>query len=178
MLYFKGDSDCEITLPEIRFQTGRIDCTKHCNSRTEPFCTRSEEIHPNPQMNGSMIIDFLSTNTPKENSFNILSEGGISRREAVALMGVHALGRPHPVNSLFSGYEWTKVQSTFLNNEYYRNMLDYKAYIPFCGGSGRWTRMGKLVPKNIIFHSRSLNFIKTLVAPFLYDIELCILNCR
>ena len=157
MLYFKGDSDCEITLPEIRFQTGRIDCTKHC-TRTEPFCTRSEEVHPNPQMNGSMIIDFLSTNTPAENSFNILSEGGISRREAVALMGVHSLGRPHPVNSLFSGYEWTKVQSTFLNNEYYRNMLDYKAYIPFCGGSVPWTRMGKYDVKNVIFQSKTLKF--------------------
>ena len=145
--FILGDPDCEITLPHIRFQTGRIDCTKDCKSkstekepwlpRSEPFCTRAEEIHPNPQMNGSMIIDFLSTNTT-ENSFNILSEKdySLSRREAVALMGVHALGRPHPVNSLFSGYEWTKVQSTFLNNEYYRNMLDYKAYIPVCGGDG------------------------------------------
>ena len=106
-----------------------------------------------------MIIDFLSTNTT-ENSFNILSEKdySLSRREAVALMGVHALGRPHPVNSLFSGYEWTKVQSTFLNNEYYRNMLDYKAYIPFCGGSVPWTRMGKYDIKNVIFQSKTLKF--------------------
>ena len=121
-----------------------------------------------------MIIDFLSKNTPTENSFNILSEGAISRREAVALMGVHALGRPHPVNSLFSGYEWTKVQSTFLNNEYYRNMLDYKAYIPFCGGSVPWTRMGKSVVKNVIFQSKTLKSRHLL----LDDIELCILAYR
>ena len=91
-----------------------------------------------------MIIKFLTDNKEGNGIGNDMVKTGIdtlTTRESVALMGVHTLGRPHPVNSLFSGYEWTKKQSTFLNNEYFRNLAGKKTYIPF-GGSGMWTLMG------------------------------------
>ena len=71
-----------------------------------------QEIHPNPSGNGKSVTDFFSTNF------------GLTDKQSIALMGVHALGHTNERISGFRHYAWAPLTSKkALNNEYYKNMI-------------------------------------------------------
>jgi hypothetical protein len=68
----------------------------------------------------------------------------LSRRGAVALMGVHSLGRAHPQNSGYEGWWSDPINSRKFNNNYYASMLakGWRANRSICGNVNKnmWSR--------------------------------------
>ena len=43
-------------------RTGRSDCISDCGMEDPDFCTRQEEIHPDPHGNGNLTAEFFADN--------------------------------------------------------------------------------------------------------------------
>ena len=114
----ENSDDCTTEIPNIVFKYGRIDCKPTCKSPLDNlhgFCDGSEEKHPNPHGNGKDTTDFF------KESF------GLTKKEAITLMGAHTLGSLHERVSDFHRYSWVQGGKHELNNEYYQVMaLKYK----------------------------------------------------
>jgi hypothetical protein len=122
---------CEIEPSRnLRFYTGRRDCPASSKPvpneagyvKTERFQlpeghkyrdyeTTKDEEHPNPSGNSSMITDYM------KRVFNF------NKKETVAIMGAHSLGKMHGEVSLFK-YQWQWQQIKFLNNNFYRMLAN------------------------------------------------------
>ena len=114
----KDSPNCNIDIPVLQFKSGRSDCTPSCSGDNDyPFCTSVAEVHPNPHGNGTDTTQFF------ENNFNL------TPRESVALMGVHTLGHPMEVNSMFRHYGWTPQGRTEFNNQYFINIANTTNYM-------------------------------------------------
>merc|ERR1712232_1150915 len=127
---------CEITLRPFTFQTGRRDCVGPCvmtnptGHRPRAFESRKEQVQPNPSGNGQMTVDFF------KKGFD-----GFTVTDTVSIMGAHALGKFHGLNSLFK-YDWTRTQTSFLNNQYYRILMMYPSKMMQCGDTrAKWKRV-------------------------------------
>ncbi|CAH1786262.1 unnamed protein product [Owenia fusiformis] len=94
---------CTPSIPMIEFQTGRRDCA------TSPLSS-AEHIFPDPH--GGL--------DPTESFF--ASVFGFNRRESVAILGAHTLGRARRQNSGFRN-PWVGRERT-LDNDYYRELLN------------------------------------------------------
>merc|ERR1719232_1005928 len=78
------------------------------------------EHHPNPQGNGRMTADFFKT------------DFGLSGREGAALLiGAHSFGTFNAQISQFR-YDWTRKQSTILNNQLFRHVAMKPQYFAQC----------------------------------------------
>ena len=106
----KDSPPCWIDLPELKFKSGRSDCTQY--ELNHFFSSTNEEIHPSNIMNGSQTTLFF-----KENF-------GFTKQETVAIMGLHTLGLPNDCNSLFSHLPWVTHGEEDLNNMYFVNMVN------------------------------------------------------
>merc|ERR1711892_365914 len=101
----QGLPDCRVTLPgSIQFSTGRADCI---TSESLPYITTQEEAHPSIMTNGEGTVDFFTT------YFNM------TRREIVAILGGHPMGRLNIQHSLLP-YVWTSRGGQLFNNAYYK----------------------------------------------------------
>ena len=108
---------CDFELPEPTFKTGRSDCVSSCTGdNAYPFCTTNEEIHPNPNGNGSETVEFFKDNF------------GFNPKQAAALMGAHTLGHANEANSMFRHYPWTRQGQHHLNNMYFVNIVNSTGY--------------------------------------------------
>ena len=103
---------CHIDFPsQIKFQTGRKDCTEQILEL--PYQTSKEETHPRVVGNGKDTTDFF------------LKEFGFNGRETVAIMGGHTIGHFNQLVSLFI-YTWTGLSRNAFNNDYYGNLASGK----------------------------------------------------
>lgn len=113
----ENSPSCFIKMPVLQFRSGRSDCTSSCSGENDhPFCTEAAEVHPNPHGNGSDTTKFFADNFK------------LTNRETVALMGVHTLGHPEEVNSMFRHYGWTPQGRTEFNNQYFINLANKTNY--------------------------------------------------
>jgi hypothetical protein len=122
----KPSFPCEINATRsLRFYTGRRDCPDSTKPhpvngfvKTEAFElpeghryrdyeTTKDEDHPNPSGNSMMLTDYM------KRVFDF------SKKETVAIMGAHSLGKMHSDITLFK-YQWQLNQNDYLNNNYYR----------------------------------------------------------
>ena len=114
----ENSPDCSIDLPVLEFKSGRSDCVPDCSGDHDfPFCTTAEEIHPNQHGNGTDTVNFFADNFD------------LTPRESVALMGVHTLGHPEEVNSMFRHYPWTPQGREEFNNQYFINIVNTTNYL-------------------------------------------------
>ena len=134
----EDSEDCTTEIPNLPFKYGRIDCKQDWKNRCKGldgkhgFCDSSEEAHPNPHGNGKETTEFFK------------KEFGMTKKEAIALMGAHTLGAMHERVSGFHRYSWVQGGKYELNNEYYQIMA-----LKFKGASQRgtyrkWTKPGRL----------------------------------
>lgn len=114
----------------LKFKTGRRDCP--ANTKPTPnkngfvttmdfelpkghkyraYETTNGEQQPNPSGNAQAIKAYFK------------EVFGFSAQETVAIMGAHALGEMHGTVSLFK-YQWMFKQFKYLNNNYYRLLLN------------------------------------------------------
>ena len=108
------DSQCKVIIRnEINFKYGRKDCIP--TNLDTPYKASKHEEHPNPEGNGDDTLDFFK------------SQFGFSGRESVAIMGAHTLGKMTAEVSMFK-YAWTSRGMSIFNNQYYRNIVDKKAW--------------------------------------------------
>jgi len=122
----------------LRFRTGRRDCPTSdkppsvngraktmsfepsTGHRWRPYETTKVEMGPNPSGNASMTRDFF------RQVFQF------SARHTVAIMGAHSLGQMHGGVALWK-YKWQFKQTYFLNNNYYRLLVNKPSvYIGSC----------------------------------------------
>lgn len=103
--YIGTDHCMSVPTEEMKFKTGRADCTEF--DAQKPYKATKHEEHPNAQGNGKMTADFFQKN------FNFTG------RETIAILGAHTLGQFHFEISLFR-YAWTRREDHQWNNGYYK----------------------------------------------------------
>ena len=105
------EADCKIEGKEsLKFLTGRSDCASEAGLKS--WETTKEEHHPSPHGNGVMTADFFK------------QDFGLDGREGAALLlGAHSFGTFNYVVSQYK-YDWTRKQSSMLNNQVIRYNLD------------------------------------------------------
>ena len=109
---------CKYTLPTLSFKSGRRDCISSCTGADAfyGFCSTAEESLPDPLGNGESVTTFF------KDTFNF------TRKESVAILGVHTLGHAHEQISGFRHYPWTNSFKEVLNNNYYKQMANPGMY--------------------------------------------------
>ena len=75
--------------------------------RYRAYETTKDEDQPNPSWNAEGLTGYMAR------------VFGFTKRETVAIMGAHALGKMHGTIALFK-YDWQRWQTDLLNNNYFR----------------------------------------------------------
>ena len=122
--YVYDRKDCSINENiESIFKTGRSDCVSTdsevaCDAPNDQyaFCTKKNEIHPNPHQNGTTTAEFFNDH------FNLTA------KEAVTLMGAHTFGSPKTKTSGFRRYGWTAQGQQAFNSQYFKNIVKSRGY--------------------------------------------------
>jgi hypothetical protein len=123
-----SEPNCKVVLPrEIKFQYGRKDCVS--GDLEKPYKAVKEEVHPNPEGNGTDTINFLK------------SQFDFNGRETVAILGGHTLGKMHPIFSLLK-YTWTSRGGHMFNNAYYRNIVSKDDWFIEASDNGKCNHIG------------------------------------
>merc|ERR1719282_1827363 len=113
------EADCKIEGQEsLKFLTGRSDCASEAGLKS--WETTKEEHHPSPHGNGVMTADFFK------------QDFGLTGREGAALLlGSHSFGTFNYVVSQYK-YDWTRKQSSMLNNQVIRHVAMKPQYFHEC----------------------------------------------
>merc|ERR1719282_1891376 len=113
------EADCKIEGKEsLKFLTGRSDCASEAGLKS--WETTKEEHHPSPHGNGVMTADFFK------------QDFGLTGREGAALLlGAHSFGTFNYVVSQYK-YDWTRKQSSMLNNQVIRHVAMKPQYFHEC----------------------------------------------
>jgi len=113
------EADCKIEGKEsLKFLTGRSDCASEAGLKS--WETTKEEHHPSPHGNGVMTADFFK------------QDFGLDGREGAALLlGAHSFGTFNYVVSQYK-YDWTRKQSSMLNNQVIRHVAMKPQYFHEC----------------------------------------------
>ncbi len=107
---------CYSPMPNYRkmFKTGRSDCIgREGASELQQYLASNAEAHPHLGGNGEMAVKYFKDNF------------SMTGKAALALMGVHTVGRFNPISS-HTDYAWTRQhhhnKHEIFNNEYFRNL--------------------------------------------------------
>lgn len=117
------ENNCSLQWNQVPvFKTGRTDCEADA-SLDRPFFTSRHEVHPNPQGNGPMTVDYYKS------FFNLTA------RESIALTeGAHSFGKFNAEVSMMV-YSWTRSQNKLLNNQMFRQIAERPQYFMDCKNS-------------------------------------------